>query len=143
MKPRIVNTILERTGGVVETFSKEVIRRVISERTARQLTTILEGVISDGNGSKASVEGVRIAGKTGTAEIGGPESIPHSWFAAYAPAKSPEIALAVLVENAGEGSTVAAPLARQVVEAYYGLPLSPLPREAEEDYVPPTPTPAP
>ncbi|MBE9472671.1 MAG: hypothetical protein IMY75_11255, partial [Chloroflexi bacterium] len=48
-----------------------------------------------------------------------------------------------LVENAGEGSTVAAPLVRQVVEAYYGLPLSPLPPQAEEGYVTPTPTPVP
>jgi hypothetical protein len=51
--------------------------------------------------------------------------------------------LAVVAENAGEGSTVAAPLARQVIEAYYGLPLSELPPQAEEDYVPPTPTPEP
>ena len=86
---------------------------------------------------------IPVAGKTGTAEVGGPETIPHSWFAAYAPANSPEIAIAVLVENAGEGSSVAAPLTRQVVEAYYGLPLSPLPPQAEEDYVPPTPTPQP
>jgi len=87
--------------------------------------------------------GIPVAGKTGTAEVGGPDTIPHSWFAAYAPADSPEIAIAIIVENAGEGSSVAAPLVRQVVEAYYGLPLSPLPPQAEEGYVPPTPTPQP
>nr|HID12356.1 penicillin-binding protein 2 [Anaerolineae bacterium] len=86
---------------------------------------------------------IPVAGKTGTAEVGGPDTMPHSWFAAYAPADSPEIAIVVMVENAGEGSTVAAPLVRQVVEAYYGLPLSPLPPQAEEGYVPPTPTPEP
>lgn len=84
--------------------------------------------------------GIPVAGKTGTAEVG-TGAQPHSWFAAYAPAYSTEIAIAVMVENAGEGSTVAAPLARQVIEAYYGLALSPLPPQAEEDYVPPTPTP--
>jgi penicillin-binding protein 2 len=84
---------------------------------------------------------ISVAGKTGTAEAGGVDSEPHSWFVAYAPAEDPEIALAVVVENAGEGSTVAAPLGRQVIEAYYGLPLSQLPPEAEEGYVPPTPTP--
>jgi penicillin-binding protein 2 len=84
---------------------------------------------------------IPVAGKTGTAEVGGPESIPHSWFAAYAPAGNPEIAIAAIVENAGEGSTVAAPLVRRVVEAYYGLPRSPLPPQAEEGYVEPTPTP--
>ncbi|MBU0705492.1 MAG: penicillin-binding protein 2 [Chloroflexi bacterium] len=86
---------------------------------------------------------IPVAGKTGTAEVGGPDTEPHSWFAAYAPANNPEIAIIVLAENAGEGSSVAAPLTRQVVEAYYGLPLSPLPLLAEEDYVPPTPTPQP
>ena len=86
---------------------------------------------------------IPVAGKTGTAEVGGPDTVPHSWFAAYAPANNPEIAITVLVENAGEGATVAAPLTRQVVEAYYGLPLSPLPPQAEEGYVPPTPTPEP
>ncbi|MGD8969716.1 MAG: penicillin-binding transpeptidase domain-containing protein, partial [Anaerolineae bacterium] len=86
---------------------------------------------------------IPVAGKTGTAEAGGADAAPHSWFVAYAPADDPEIALAVVAENAGEGSTVAAPLARQVIEAYYGLPLSELPPQAEEDYVPPTPTPEP
>jgi penicillin-binding protein 2 len=86
---------------------------------------------------------IPVAGKTGTAEVGGPGTQPHSWFAAYAPADRPEIAIAVIAENAGEGTTVAAPLTRQVVEAYYGLPLSTLPPQAEEGYVPPTPTPEP
>jgi penicillin-binding protein 2 len=86
---------------------------------------------------------IPVAGKTGTAEVGGPETVPHSWFAAYAPADSPEIAIVALVENAGEGASVAAPLVRQVVEAFYGLPLSALPPQAEEGYVPPTPTPQP
>lgn len=79
---------------------------------------------------------IPVAGKTGTAENPGKE--PHSWFAGYAPADNPQIAFAVVVENAGEGSTVAAPMARQVVEAYFGLPLTSLPAEAL-----PTPTPGP
>lgn len=83
---------------------------------------------------------IPVAGKTGTAESGTWETLPHSWFAAYAPADAPEIAIAVVVEHVGEGSTFAAPMTRQVVEAYYGLPLTPLPPQAQEDYVPPTPT---
>jgi len=86
---------------------------------------------------------IPVAGKTGTAEAGGADPKPHSWFVAYAPADDPEIALVVLAENAGEGSTVAAPLGRQVIEAYYGLPLTDLPPQAEEGYEPPTPTPQP
>lgn len=62
---------------------------------------------------------VPVAGKTGTAESG--QRNPHAWFAGYAPAQSPEIAIAVIVEYSGEGSTYAAPLFRKVLEAYFGI----------------------
>jgi len=54
----------------------------------------------------------------------------HAWFAGYAPADDPEIAIAVLVENSGEGATYAAPLFRQVVEAYFAALLQPTPTPA-------------
>ncbi|MFB0533378.1 MAG: penicillin-binding protein 2, partial [Anaerolineae bacterium] len=62
---------------------------------------------------------IAVAGKTGTAE--NPYGDPHAWFAGYAPADDPQIAVVVLVENGGEGSQVAAPLFRQVVEAFFKL----------------------
>ncbi len=64
-----------------------------------------------------------VAGKTGTAESG--REKPHAWFAGYAPSENPEIAIAVVVEHSGEGSTFAAPLFRQVVESYFGLSAPP------------------
>ncbi|MCL7453673.1 MAG: penicillin-binding protein 2 [Anaerolineae bacterium] len=66
-----------------------------------------------------------VAGKTGTAESGKPD--PHAWFAGYAPADEPEIAMAVIVENSGEGAAFAAPLFRQVLEAYFGIEPTPTP----------------
>ena len=80
-------------------------------------------------------EGLEIpaAGKTGTAESG--QQNPHAWFAGYAPDEDPEIAIAVIVEHTGEGSTYAAPLFRKVVEAYFGI--EPAPDST------PTPTPGP
>jgi penicillin-binding protein 2 len=79
---------------------------------------------------------VPVAGKTGTAEA--PPGLPHAWFVGYAPAEpftapdgravdAPELAIAVVLENAGEGSDVAAPLFRRVVELYYGLEPTPFP----------------
>jgi penicillin-binding protein 2 len=62
---------------------------------------------------------VPVAGKTGTAESG--QRNPHAWFAGYAPVQSPEIAIAVIVEHSGEGSTYAAPLFRKVLEAYFDI----------------------
>jgi penicillin-binding protein 2 len=77
-----------------------------------------------------------VAGKTGTAEA--PPGLPHAWFVGYAPAEpfttaegrlveAPELAIAVVLENAGEGSDVAAPLFRRVVELYYGIEPTPFP----------------
>lgn len=77
--------------------------------------------------------GVSVAGKTGTAESG--QQNPHAWFAGYAPAEDPEIAIAVIVEHTGEGSTYAAPLFRKVLEAYFEI--EPAPDST------PTPTPGP
>ena len=76
---------------------------------------------------------VTVAGKTGTAESG--RENPHAWFAAYAPAQTPEIAVVAIVEHSGEGSTFAAPLVRKVVEAYFGVQPEPTPT------VEPTPLP--
>jgi penicillin-binding protein 2 len=72
-----------------------------------------------------------VAGKTGTAESG--QENPHAWFAGYAPAKDPEIAIAVIVEHSGEGSVYAAPLFRKVVEAYFHIepPATPTPAPTE------------
>jgi penicillin-binding protein 2 len=77
--------------------------------------------------------GLPVAGKTGTAESGQQE--PHAWFAGYAPADDPEIAVAVIVEHSGEGSVYAAPLLRKVVESYFA---EQVPTEEAPD---PTPTP--
>jgi len=74
---------------------------------------------------------IPIAGKTGTAEPASEIAEPHSWFAGYYPADAPQIAMAVILENAGEGSTVAAPMFRQIVEGYYGLEITPLPQPPE------------
>lgn len=69
-----------------------------------------------------------VAGKTGTAETGTADK-PYAWFTAYAPADDPQVAVTVLLENIGEGSTFAAPRARQVIEAFFGLPISDLPKD--------------
>jgi penicillin-binding protein 2 len=62
---------------------------------------------------------IPVAGKTGTAQNEG--ELPHAWFVGYLPANEPEIAIAVMIENSGEGSTFAAPLFRQVAALYYGI----------------------
>lgn len=71
--------------------------------------------------NNSPLQSIGVCGKTGTAQTGPSGTLPHAWFAAYAPRVNPEIAVAVIVETAGQGSEVAAPIARQVMEAYYGM----------------------
>ena len=74
-----------------------------------------------------------VCGKTGTAEAG---TYPHAWFVAYAPAENPEVAVVVMSEHSREGSEVAAPMARRILDAYFRQPVMPFPEWWEEDYVP-------
>ena len=100
----------------------------ISERTARIVDRAMRAVVAYGTGTGAAISGVTVAGKTGTAELRQtqgelPEGAPvedattdtSAWFAAYAPAKKPRIAVAVLLVEAGAGGAVAAPPASTVL----------------------------
>lgn len=77
-----------------------------------------------------------ICGKTGTAQTGGENTPPNAWFVAYAPQDDPEIAVAVIVENSCEGSEVAAPITRAIIEDYYGMPRSSWPELWTEGCIP-------
>ena len=68
----------------------------------------------------ARIPGVPVAGKTGTAEVGGGQQ-PHSWFVGYAPADRPGVAVAVIMENKGSGTTFATPAGQKVLQAALNL----------------------
>jgi penicillin-binding protein 2 len=83
----------------------------------------LKGVVSVGTGVMAQVRDIEVSGKTGTAE--NPHGKDHSWFVGYAPAQEPKILVCVLVENAGHGGSVAAPIAGKIINAYLQLGKNP------------------
>ena len=98
-------------------------KRAVSRTTARQVRDMMLAVVSGGTGTAAALPGVEVAGKTGTAELrptaGGPPDPKNTdaWFVAFAPARSPKVAVAVMLVGAGQGGASAAPIAREVLSA--------------------------
>lgn len=124
MKPQIWKRVVDPDGRVTETMDPSVYSEPISEETAAELTTAMEGVVSEGTGTNAAISGVPVAGKTGTAETpgnkacGGGAEENQAWFIGFAPADDPQIAIAVSIECTPEfGGDVAAPIFRDVAEA--------------------------
>jgi penicillin-binding protein 2 len=81
----------------------------------------LKAVVSSGTGGATKLGAVEVAGKTGTAEASPTGSKPHAWFACYAPADKPRIAMCVFVEHGGHGGSTCAPIAKQILEKFFGI----------------------
>lgn len=113
MKPYLVDEVKDYNNRIIEKFTPKQLRRVVDQQTAATLTDIMVKVVNDGTGTAAQIDGVNVAGKTGTAEVENGE--PHAWFICFAPAEDPTVAVAVVVENGGEGGRTAAPIARTVL----------------------------
>ncbi len=118
MRPHVIERIVSPRGRTVTHLKPEQLARPIKRQTADELTRMMELAVQGGTGTPAQIPGIRVAGKTGTAETGRAD-INTTWFAAFAPAEAPRIAIAVVVENqrGGFGGTIAAPIAKQVMEA--------------------------
>jgi penicillin-binding protein A len=116
MRPRLWEKRTDQDGRETSMEPTEI-DRVMSEETASSLTKMMTDVVNEGTGGAASLGAIQVAGKTGTAEIDPSRNINQPWFIGFAPAEDPKIAIAVTVErSSGEGGTVAAPIAKQVLE---------------------------
>ncbi len=120
-QPYLVDKLLGPDLSVLDVTQPREISRAVSPQVAAQLREMMIGVVQSGSGTAARIPGVTVAGKTGTAEHGEGEA-PHAWFTAFAPANDPDVAVAVIIEDGGgnteaTGGRVAAPIARQVIEA--------------------------
>jgi peptidoglycan glycosyltransferase len=122
MEPRIVKSVRSPDGIILDQPAPSVRRRALDPATASTLNEMMQNVIVTGQLTEAEIPGVKVAGKTGTAEA--PPREPHSWFISFAPADDPKIAVAVMVENGGEiglqgdAATPAIPIAQELMETY-------------------------
>ncbi|MBE6484791.1 MAG: penicillin-binding protein 2 [Actinomycetaceae bacterium] len=123
MKPYLVERTLTADLETLSTTKPQVYSQPMSQQTAEYMTEMMVDDVNSGTGYRAAIDGIEVAGKTGTAEISS-STPPHTWFVAFAPADDPQIVVAVVVENAGnagwggDGGSVSAPIAKQVIEAY-------------------------
>jgi penicillin-binding protein A len=116
MRPRLTERVVQKDGRTKERIAPDQFARVISEKAAAELGQMMTHVVEEGTGTAAALSGIQVAGKTGTAEVEGGRA-NQAWFIAFAPAKQAKMAIAVTVERTqGQGGTVAAPLAKQVLE---------------------------
>jgi peptidoglycan glycosyltransferase len=114
MEPRLVQKVVDPDGRTTDTPLPKEAEQVISKESADQLTAMMKNVVREGTGTAAALQGVELAGKTGTAEIDPAAGINDLWFIGF----TPDVAVAVVIERQrGQGGTVAAPVAKQVLQA--------------------------
>jgi peptidoglycan glycosyltransferase len=118
MEPYVVKSIKDRYGMVITEKSPKTLTRAVEADIANTIKEYMIEVVKSGTGRSARIYGITVAGKTGTADVGKPNTKPHSWFVAFAPAEKPEIAVSVIVENGGEGSSKALNIAKTLIKSY-------------------------
>jgi peptidoglycan glycosyltransferase len=120
MRPRLTERIVDKDGRVSDQIQPARESRVMSANAAGQLAQMMGNVVEEGTGTAAALSGVKVGGKTGTAEVDN-ATANQAWFIAFAPLDRPKMAVAVTIERTqGQGGTDAAPVAKQVFEALLG-----------------------
>ena len=113
-----VDRIVSQSGDVIKRYEPEIIRKVnVSADTFRVVKEGMKKVVEEGTGFNARIEGLSLAGKTGTAQ--NPQGENHGWFVGFAPFQNPEICITVFVEHGGDGSQSAAPIAGEIIKYYF------------------------
>lgn len=121
MKPHLATAFIDPDGSeraVAARPWRTILAPSANEAIRAGMERAVEGVLGRQYTAGARVQGIRVAGKSGTAELGG-RGEPHSWFIGFAPADDPVVAIAVLVERGGSGAQRASPLAGQMLRAYF------------------------
>ena len=116
VEPRLVREVRSPDGIILDKPTPSIRRQAIPPGTAATLNGMMQEVVIQGGFTEAQIEGMKVAGKTGTAESG--NGSPHSWWITFAPADDPEIAMCVMIENGGRADRGALPVAGRLMQAY-------------------------
>ncbi len=122
MTPYVVDQVLAPNLDTLEKTEPQRLSNAISAGTAQELTTMMVATVDSGTGTPAAIPGVRVAGKTGTAQST-PDRPPYAWFVSFAPADDPKVAIAVMIESSEAardeiaGGLMGGPISRAVMEA--------------------------
>ncbi|MGO9899222.1 MAG: peptidoglycan D,D-transpeptidase FtsI family protein [Solirubrobacteraceae bacterium] len=119
MAPHLTAKVVNPDGIPVQTITPSVYNQVMKSSVASEVTAMMTDVVEEGTGTAANLEGVQVAGKTGTAQVGPPSSdLDDPWFIGFAPVVHPRVAVAVALESIpnGYGGVYAAPIAAQVIK---------------------------
>jgi penicillin-binding protein A len=118
MEPHLVKKVTRPGGGTVVKVKPRVWKNAMKPETAAELNVMMQAVVTGGTGTPAAIPGVKVAGKTGTAETG-EKNVYDAWFIFFAPADDPVVAGAVVVEHSvnGFGGPTSGPIAKQLMEA--------------------------
>ena len=125
MEPYLVQEVQAPDLSVIDSARPKEFGTAVSPQTADSLTRMMTAVVEDGTGTNAQIPGVKVAGKTGTAQQGQGRK-PHAWFVSFAPADTEaKVAVAVVLEDGGgaaevSGNQLAAPIAKAVMQAVLG-----------------------
>lgn len=114
-EPRLLHAVQKWNGEIHYRKNTKPILKPISPQTANELKGMMVNVVEQGTGKEAYRKNLQIAGKTGTAQVGG-DKLAHAWFVGLAPAENPSLAIVVLIENSGSGGKHAAPIAADLLE---------------------------
>lgn len=118
MKPYMVERVENAAGEEIRRFLPESYGNLMTAAEADTLAGLMRRVVTEGTGSAVRTDGYSVAGKTGSAEFEtGRET--HAWFTGFAPAEDPQLVVTVIVEEAGSGGQVAAPVARSIFDTYF------------------------
>ena len=124
MAPYYTQEIVSASGSVVQKAAPKQWKVAMSAATASTLSMMMQRVVNAGTGTAAALEGIQVAGKTGTAEVGDGTNL--AWFIAFAPAENPTVAIAVVIEDTqSTGGEAAAPLAADVIKTALAQPALP------------------